>query len=44
MSIPLLPHNPDWFRQADLLIDDLGHLLGAKALRLDHVGSTAVPG
>lgn len=44
MSIPLLPHNPDWFRQADLLIDDLGHLLGARALRLDHVGSTAVPG
>ncbi len=44
MSIPLLSHNPDWFRQADLLIDDLGHLLGARALRLDHVGSTAVPG
>lgn len=44
MSIPLLPHNPDWFRQADLLIDDLGQLLGARALRLDHVGSTAVPG
>ncbi|MCR9283663.1 MAG: hypothetical protein NXH99_18380 [Rhodobacteraceae bacterium] len=32
MPIPLLPHNPDWFRQADLLIDDLGHFLGARAL------------
>lgn len=44
MLIPLLPHNPDWFRQADLLIDDLRLLLGTRVQRLDHVGSTAVPG
>lgn len=44
MRISLLPHDPDWIRQADLLMDDLRHLLGTRAEGLDHVGSTAVPG
>lgn len=44
MGISLQPHDPDWIRQADLLMNDLRHLLGTRAESLEHVGSTAVPG
>lgn len=44
MPIKLLPHDPEWPRQADLLIGDLRKLIGKAAVRLEHVGSTAVPG
>ncbi|MEQ8779499.1 MAG: GrpB family protein [Roseibium album] len=44
MAIKLFSHDPDWIKQAELLIFDLSRLLGDKASRIDHVGSTAVPG
>lgn len=44
MPIKLFPHDPEWLRQAELLIRDLRILIGGAATRLEHVGSTAVPG
>jgi len=42
--ITLDAHDPDWIRQAERLITHLSGLLGSAVLRLDHVGSTAIPG
>ena len=36
--------DPDWPAQAARLLDRIGAALAGEALRLDHVGSTAVPG
>ncbi|WP_029064193.1 GrpB family protein [Labrenzia sp. DG1229] len=44
MAIKLFSHDPDWIKQAGLLIFDPSRLLGDNASRIDHVGSTAVPG
>jgi len=44
MKIMLQPHNPEWPRQADLLIEDLKSILTGNIARIEHVGSTAVPG
>lgn len=43
MTLILIAHDPGWIRQADELIDTLSELLAPDVLRLDHVGSTAVP-
>lgn len=43
MPLILIDHDPDWIRQADILIAHLSDLLAPKVHRLDHVGSTAVP-
>ncbi|MHA7775085.1 GrpB family protein [Roseibium sp. M-1] len=39
-----MPHDPDWHIQAEILITDLKTLFGPFAERIDHVGSTAIPG
>lgn len=40
----LVEPNPDWPAQARRLIGRLAVVCGADALRIDHIGSTAVPG
>ncbi|MER5394970.1 dephospho-CoA kinase, partial [Saccharopolyspora sp. NPDC002686] len=40
----LVDPNPDWPRQARCLIDRVERAAGDKAVRVDHVGSTSVPG
>jgi dephospho-CoA kinase len=40
----IVPYNPDWPAQYERLAARLRHAAGAAALRVDHVGSTAVPG
>lgn len=40
----LVPHNPDWRRQASLLLDRLRAAAPHDVLSVDHIGSTAVPG
>ena len=38
------PYNEEWPRQAERLIQRIGHALGQRAPEIEHVGSTAVPG
>ncbi len=40
----LVPYNPEWPEQAQRIVKRVQTACGAKALRVDHVGSTAVPG
>lgn len=40
----IVDHDPAWEAQARRLIDRLSAAVGERALRIDHVGSTAVPG
>lgn len=40
----VVDHDPDWADQAGRLCARLRHALGEHAVRVDHVGSTAVPG
>ncbi|HEX5116662.1 MAG TPA: dephospho-CoA kinase [Pseudonocardiaceae bacterium] len=40
----LVPYDPDWPAQARRILARLRLAAGAKALRVDHVGSTSVPG
>jgi dephospho-CoA kinase len=40
----LMPYDPSWPDQARRIIARLRVACGAKALRVDHIGSTAVPG
>ena len=40
----LVPYDPSWPPQAERIIKRIQTACGAKALRVDHVGSTAVPG
>jgi GrpB-like predicted nucleotidyltransferase (UPF0157 family) len=37
-------HDPAWQRQYDLLAEEVGTALGSRALAIQHIGSTAVPG
>jgi GrpB-like predicted nucleotidyltransferase (UPF0157 family) len=39
----LVPYNSDWPRRAEALIDLLRVKLAPTALRIDHIGSTAIP-
>ncbi|RKT82157.1 dephospho-CoA kinase [Saccharopolyspora antimicrobica] len=40
----LVGPDPDWPRQAQRLIDRIERVAGDKAVRVDHIGSTSVPG
>lgn len=40
----LVPYDPDWPAQAARLADRVAYAMGELATRVDHVGSTAVPG
>jgi dephospho-CoA kinase len=43
-KVELVPYNPAWPDDAQRIIKRLEVACGAKALRVDHIGSTAVPG
>ncbi|MDX6548102.1 MAG: hypothetical protein QOG33_1652 [Gaiellales bacterium] len=43
-SIEIVDHDPGWKLEFDRLADEIEGRLGALALRVDHIGSTAVPG
>ncbi|MEV0343131.1 dephospho-CoA kinase [Nocardia sp. NPDC050713] len=43
-ELRLAPHDPEWAAQAQRLIARLWVACGAAASRIDHIGSTAVPG
>jgi GrpB-like predicted nucleotidyltransferase (UPF0157 family) len=43
-TLEIVPHNPDWPRMFDDEAARLRTALNAQALRIDHHGSTAVPG
>ena len=43
-AIRVVEHDPGWARQADEELRCVGEALGPLAVRLEHVGSTAVPG
>ncbi|MFJ5229373.1 GrpB family protein [Kitasatospora sp. NPDC088391] len=40
----VLPPDPGWSRLAERLVAELGAVLGESALRVEHIGSTAIPG
>ncbi|MBS1693148.1 MAG: dephospho-CoA kinase [Actinobacteria bacterium] len=40
----LVPYDPDWPAQARRIVDRLRFACGSTALRIDHIGSTAIPG
>jgi GrpB-like predicted nucleotidyltransferase (UPF0157 family) len=42
--ITIVPYNPQWPLEFARLAEPLQHALGEFALRIDHIGSTAVPG
>ena len=42
--IEVVAYDPDWPATFDKLAGGITHALGAVALRIDHIGSTAVPG
>lgn len=42
--IPVSPAREDWIREGHDWAERVAGVLGAEALRVDHVGSTAVPG
>jgi dephospho-CoA kinase len=43
-KLELVPYKPQWPDEAQRIIKRLQTACGAKALRVDHIGSTAVPG
>ncbi|POH65233.1 GrpB family protein, partial [Cryobacterium zongtaii] len=43
-SIDLVDYDPEWPTQAREIEGRLARLLGVRALRIDHVGSTSVEG
>lgn len=42
--IQIVPYDPGWIAEFELERDRIAHVLGALARRIDHHGSTAVPG
>lgn len=44
MTIVITPYNPEWPQEFARLAAALKEALGVLALRIDHIGSTAVPG
>ena len=44
MPPKLVPYNPAWADDAHRIVNRLKMACGAKVLRVDHIGSTAVPG
>ncbi|MBS2009297.1 MAG: GrpB family protein [Cyanobacteria bacterium SZAS TMP-1] len=43
-KITIVPYNPAWPAQFEQIAAPLAAALGALAIRIDHIGSTAVPG
>jgi dephospho-CoA kinase len=43
-SLKIVEHDPEWSRQARRLSARIERAAGEKALRVDHIGSTSVPG
>jgi len=43
-SLELSPPDPDWLSSFESVRDELTSLLGPAALRVEHIGGTAVPG
>ena len=44
MTITLVPHDPGWADLYDRTEQEIHGVLGSTALRIDHVGSTSIPG
>ena len=44
MTITLVPHDPGWADLYERTAGEIHGVLGSSALRIDHVGSTSVPG
>jgi GrpB-like predicted nucleotidyltransferase (UPF0157 family) len=44
MPVAIVPYNPNWPAEFVALARPLRERLGSSALRIDHIGSTAVPG
>jgi GrpB-like predicted nucleotidyltransferase (UPF0157 family) len=42
--VVIVDYDPDWPRRAASLVDQLTKTLGATAHRVDHIGSTSIPG
>jgi GrpB-like predicted nucleotidyltransferase (UPF0157 family) len=42
--VVVVDYHPEWPRRAERLIDELTTTLGATARRIDHIGSTSIPG
>ncbi|NUM48328.1 MAG: GrpB family protein [Anaerolineales bacterium] len=38
------PYHPEWPAEFETIRADLARVLGARAVRIDHIGSTSVPG
>src|SRR3954468_7177634 len=43
-EIVIVDYDPEWPRRAATLVDQLTTALGATARRVDHIGSTSIPG
>jgi GrpB-like predicted nucleotidyltransferase (UPF0157 family) len=43
MTIDLAPYDPEWAQRYELVAADIRVALGTTALRVEHVGSTAIP-
>ena len=44
MRVVVVPYDPAWPDRASALIADLRRVLGPRAQRIEHIGSTAIPG
>jgi GrpB-like predicted nucleotidyltransferase (UPF0157 family) len=44
VTITIHPHNPLWPQEFETIGSSLQEILGGLALRIDHIGSTSVPG
>jgi GrpB-like predicted nucleotidyltransferase (UPF0157 family) len=42
--IVIQPYNPEWTQEFASIRDSLAKILGPRAVRIDHIGSTSVPG
>ena len=43
-EVVVVDYDPEWPRRAGAVIDALTSNLGAPARRVDHIGSTSIPG
>jgi GrpB-like predicted nucleotidyltransferase (UPF0157 family) len=43
-DVVIVDYDADWPRRADALVEQLTQALGATARRIEHIGSTAIPG
>ena len=43
-AVTLVPYRPQWVEEFELMGRQIRGLVGGAALRIDHIGSTAIPG